>query len=146
MILQLMVEVQLNLSLLPLIASSFNSYIYMAPNPSSRILPSVGAFTVQCAAFSKWKLIPTKEKYGEIRDYILELPFVCELACEWQPEISAMILLIHLEMAASSGQSMSLTFLSFLLDGIMGMGGVYFSASCCCSMIFKCFCLNPLMI
>ncbi|XP_059636869.1 methyl-CpG-binding domain-containing protein 2-like isoform X2 [Cornus florida] len=55
---------------------------------SSRVLPSVGAFTVQCANCFKWRLIPTKEKYEEIREHILELPFVCETAREWRPEIS----------------------------------------------------------
>ncbi|XP_058113507.1 methyl-CpG-binding domain-containing protein 2 isoform X2 [Magnolia sinica] len=53
-----------------------------------RVLPSVGAFTVQCAACFKWRLIPTKEKYEEIREYILEVPFVCETAREWRPDIS----------------------------------------------------------
>ncbi|XP_038695005.1 methyl-CpG-binding domain-containing protein 2-like isoform X2 [Tripterygium wilfordii] len=55
--------------------------------PPSRILPSVGAFTVQCANCLKWRLIPTKEKYEEIREHILEQPFVCEAAREWRPDI-----------------------------------------------------------
>ncbi|GKV00373.1 hypothetical protein SLEP1_g13067 [Rubroshorea leprosula] len=55
---------------------------------SSRVLPSVGAFTVQCAKCFKWRLIPTKEKYEEIREHILENPFVCETAHEWRPDIS----------------------------------------------------------
>ncbi|OMO61342.1 Methyl-CpG DNA binding protein [Corchorus olitorius] len=55
---------------------------------SSRVLPSVGAFTVQCANCFKWRLIPTKEKYEEIREHILENPFVCETAREWRPDIS----------------------------------------------------------
>ncbi|XWS52320.1 hypothetical protein CRYUN_Cryun11dG0057700 [Craigia yunnanensis] len=56
--------------------------------PSSRVLPSVGAFTVQCANCFKWRLIPTKEKYEEIREHISENPFVCETALEWRPDIS----------------------------------------------------------
>lgn len=59
--------------------------------PSSstpRILPAVGAFTVQCASCFKWRLIPTKEKYEEIREHILEQPFVCEKAREWRPDVS----------------------------------------------------------
>ncbi|KAF8389479.1 hypothetical protein HHK36_026174 [Tetracentron sinense] len=56
--------------------------------PPSRVLPSVGAFTVQCANCFKWRLIPTKEKYEEIRESILQHPFVCEAAREWRPEIS----------------------------------------------------------
>lgn len=55
---------------------------------TSRVLPSVGAFTVQCANCFKWRLIPTKQKYEEIREHILEHPFVCETAREWRPSIS----------------------------------------------------------
>ncbi|XVF69854.1 hypothetical protein PTKIN_Ptkin11bG0114100 [Pterospermum kingtungense] len=55
---------------------------------SSRVLPSVGAFTVQCASCFKWRLIPTKEKYEEIREHISENPFVCKTAREWRPDIS----------------------------------------------------------
>lgn len=55
---------------------------------TSRVLPSVGAFTVQCANCFKWRLIPTKQKYEEIREHILEQPFVCETAREWRPSIS----------------------------------------------------------
>ncbi|XP_010263335.1 PREDICTED: methyl-CpG-binding domain-containing protein 2-like [Nelumbo nucifera] len=62
--------------------------IYTKPNPPSRILPSVGAFTVQCANCFKWRLIPTKEKYEEIRETILQNPFVCETACAWRPGIT----------------------------------------------------------
>ncbi|KAK9097702.1 hypothetical protein Syun_024747 [Stephania yunnanensis] len=59
-----------------------------APRPPPRVLPSVGAFTVQCANCFKWRLIPTKEKYEEIRESILQFPFVCEIAREWRPSIS----------------------------------------------------------
>ncbi|KAL6985021.1 methyl-CpG-binding domain-containing protein [Sarracenia purpurea var. burkii] len=58
------------------------------PYQSSKVLPTVGAFTVQCANCFKWRLIPTKEKYEEIREHILEHPFFCETAREWRPEIS----------------------------------------------------------
>lgn len=61
---------------------------YSTPNPTSRVLPSVGAFTVQCANCFKWRFIPTKEKYEEIREHILEQPFYCETAREWRPDIS----------------------------------------------------------
>lgn len=53
-----------------------------------KVLPSVGAFTVQCASCFKWRLIPTKEKYEEIREHILEQPFVCQRALEWRPDVS----------------------------------------------------------
>lgn len=61
------------------------------PRPSflgpQKVLPSVGTFTVQCAECYKWRLIPSKEKYEEIREKILEKPFSCEVAKEWRPEI-----------------------------------------------------------
>ncbi|XP_051150320.1 methyl-CpG-binding domain-containing protein 2-like [Andrographis paniculata] len=53
-----------------------------------RGIPSVGAFTVQCENCCKWRLIPTKEKYEEIRENIMERPFVCEDGREWKPEMS----------------------------------------------------------
>ncbi|KAA0047569.1 methyl-CpG-binding domain-containing protein 2-like [Cucumis melo var. makuwa] len=60
---------------------------HLTPN-STRVLPSVGAFTVQCAGCFKWRLIPTKEKYEEIREHLLEQPFYCETAREWRPDIT----------------------------------------------------------
>ncbi|CAJ2665373.1 unnamed protein product [Trifolium pratense] len=58
------------------------------PSSVPRVLPAVGAFTVQCASCFKWRLIPTKEKHEEIREYILQQPFVCEKAREWRPDVS----------------------------------------------------------
>ncbi|KAL3642840.1 methyl-CpG-binding domain-containing protein [Castilleja foliolosa] len=55
---------------------------------TQRVLPSIGAFTVQCANCFKWRLIPTKEKYEEIREHIIEQPFLCETAREWRSDIS----------------------------------------------------------
>lgn len=55
---------------------------------SPKVLPSIGAFTVQCAECFKWRLIPTKEKYEQIREYIMEEPFVCATAREWRPDIT----------------------------------------------------------
>lgn len=81
-----------------------NNAIELAPNPLQceppflprrrtshsvpRVLPSIGAFTVQCASCFKWRLIPTKQKYEEIREHILEQPFVCQKAREWRPDVS----------------------------------------------------------
>lgn len=50
--------------------------------------PSIGAFTVQCATCFKWRLMPSMQKYEEIREQILEKPFFCETACEWKPNVS----------------------------------------------------------
>ena len=58
------------------------------PSSAPRVSPVVGAFTVQCNSCYKWRLIPTKKKYEEIREYNLQHPFVCENAREWRPDIS----------------------------------------------------------
>ncbi|XP_064997033.1 methyl-CpG-binding domain-containing protein 2-like [Musa acuminata AAA Group] len=60
---------------------------FLASNYSGRTFPSIGTFTVQCASCFKWRIIPTKEKYEQIRENILEDPFVCEHAREWRPDI-----------------------------------------------------------
>ncbi|KAG0470394.1 hypothetical protein HPP92_016506 [Vanilla planifolia] len=61
---------------------------FVASNVSSRTMPSIGAFAVQCALCFKWRLIPTKEKYEQIRGSILQIPFVCEVAHEWHADLS----------------------------------------------------------
>lgn len=61
---------------------------FLAPNSSSRTFQSIGTFTVQCASCFKWRIIPTKEKYEQIREKILEEPFVCQHAREWRPDIA----------------------------------------------------------
>ncbi|XP_022855967.1 uncharacterized protein LOC111377140 [Olea europaea var. sylvestris] len=53
-----------------------------------KMLDSVRAYTVQCANCSKWRFIPTKQKYEQIRETIAVLPFHCEMAREWRPEIT----------------------------------------------------------
>ena len=57
--------------------------------PQKRALgKQIGAFAAQCAKCQKWRLISTKEKYGEIREQALEDPFVCEKAREWKPDVT----------------------------------------------------------
>ncbi|KAL2503254.1 Methyl-CpG-binding domain-containing protein 2 [Forsythia ovata] len=45
-------------------------------------------FAVQCASCFKWRLIPTEEKYMEIREHINKHPFLCKTAREWRPSIT----------------------------------------------------------
>lgn len=62
------------------------------PHPFSdrtpRVLPSVGQFAVQCASCFKWRLVPSKEKYEEIREHLSAHPFFCDTAREWRPDVS----------------------------------------------------------
>lgn len=53
-----------------------------------KVVPEVGAFTVQCANCFKWRLIPDQEKYEVIREHITDQPFTCETTREWDREIS----------------------------------------------------------
>ncbi|CAI9766047.1 unnamed protein product [Fraxinus pennsylvanica] len=55
---------------------------------SKRVWDSIAAYTVQCEKCSKWRFIPTKEKYEEIRERLAEQPFFCETAREWRPDLS----------------------------------------------------------
>lgn len=57
-------------------------------NHPSRALMPIGSYTVQCATCFKWRLIPTQAKYEEIREKILQEPFVCDRAREWQPDVT----------------------------------------------------------
>ncbi|CAL5005282.1 unnamed protein product [Urochloa decumbens] len=45
-------------------------------------------FAAQCAQCQNWRLISTKKKYEEIRERIREVPFVCEKAHEWNPDVT----------------------------------------------------------
>ncbi|CAM6089585.1 unnamed protein product [Calypogeia fissa] len=47
---------------------------------------TVGILSVQCARCLKWRVVPSREKYEEIREHILETPWVCESAREWRPD------------------------------------------------------------
>ncbi|XP_074365617.1 methyl-CpG-binding domain-containing protein 2-like isoform X1 [Apium graveolens] len=67
---------------------SQSSPTYSLHKQAYKILPTIGAFTAQCSICFKWRLLPSKKKYEEIREHILEQPFVCEAAREWRPDIS----------------------------------------------------------
>ncbi|KAL8144611.1 hypothetical protein AgCh_002974 [Apium graveolens] len=54
----------------------------------NRACPFVAAFTARCSICSKWRRLPSMEKFEEINEQILELPFVCEYARKWDPEKS----------------------------------------------------------
>lgn len=47
-----------------------------------------GLFAAQCSACFKWRLVPSKRAYEDIRQAFVEDPFVCEKARRWNPYIS----------------------------------------------------------
>jgi hypothetical protein len=55
---------------------------------SGTVLPSIGAYTVQCASCYKWRIVPTKEKYEELRESISQELFLCTRASEWNRALS----------------------------------------------------------
>ncbi|XP_073128780.1 methyl-CpG-binding domain-containing protein 2-like [Henckelia pumila] len=55
---------------------------------SNKVWESVKAYAVQCISCMKWRFVPSKEKYEEIREKIKEHPFTCDVARQWKPEIS----------------------------------------------------------
>jgi hypothetical protein len=57
-------------------------------SPSSRVLPTVGAYAVQCVECLKWRFIPSKEQYEAIRHCASEDPWVCNKASAWRPNAS----------------------------------------------------------
>jgi len=64
------------------------SKIKNSSSPSSRVLPAVGAYAVQCVKCFKWRFIPTKEQYEAIRHCASEDPWVCHKASAWRPNAS----------------------------------------------------------
>ncbi|XP_010541970.1 PREDICTED: methyl-CpG-binding domain-containing protein 2 [Tarenaya hassleriana] len=68
--------------------TQYPSFLIPRSFSPSKASPSIGAFTVQCASCFKWRLVPSKQKYEEMREHILEKPFFCETAREWRPDIS----------------------------------------------------------
>lgn len=55
---------------------------------AKRVVPEVGAFTVQCANCFKWRLIPDQEKYEVIREHITDQPFLCATTRQWDRDVS----------------------------------------------------------
>lgn len=49
---------------------------------------NIKTFVVQCSRCKKWRLVPTKTKYEAIRENILDEPFLCEKAREWESDMA----------------------------------------------------------
>ncbi|WOK98129.1 hypothetical protein Cni_G06839 [Canna indica] len=55
---------------------------FFSPNSSSCAFTTIGTFTIHCVLCFKWRIIPTKKKYEQIRERILDEHLVCEHAHE----------------------------------------------------------------
>ncbi|KAL3833660.1 hypothetical protein ACJIZ3_008396 [Penstemon smallii] len=56
--------------------------------PVNTVWDSVQLYSVRCEECSKWRIIPSKEKYEEIRENFNENSFTCAKAREWRPQVS----------------------------------------------------------
>nr|GMC47187.1 methyl-CpG-binding domain-containing protein 2-like [Ipomoea batatas] len=55
---------------------------------AEKVYPSILGYSFQCSKCSKWRLVPTKEIYENIRANISANPFFCEMANQWERNIS----------------------------------------------------------
>uniref|UniRef100_A0A0D9WTT7 CW-type domain-containing protein n=1 Tax=Leersia perrieri TaxID=77586 RepID=A0A0D9WTT7_9ORYZ len=74
----------------PIDYASLNHRFAKPRHGYNTVLPSIGAYTVQCARCFKWRIIPTKEKYEELRESICQDAFLCERAREWNRVLSCL--------------------------------------------------------
>ena len=56
--------------------------------PPKKIKSTIDTYAVQCGKCLKWRLIPTKTKYDEIREKTRQFPFLCEHVHGWKPGVS----------------------------------------------------------
>ncbi|KAL1806326.1 hypothetical protein ACET3Z_029394 [Daucus carota] len=64
----------------PADAAASDGTVTQSPqNQVCRIAPSVKAYTVQYSLYYKWRLIPSKERFEEIREHLIEKPFALHL-------------------------------------------------------------------
>ncbi|EOA15689.1 hypothetical protein CARUB_v10006399mg, partial [Capsella rubella] len=54
-------------------------------------IPFIKDLMVQCGRCLKWRLIPSMEKYEILREKHVEVPFFCEAASEWAPNLSCQV-------------------------------------------------------
>ncbi|PIN03284.1 hypothetical protein CDL12_24189 [Handroanthus impetiginosus] len=55
---------------------------------AKKVWDSINLYAARCIVCYKWRIIPTKEKYEEIREKIIEKPFLCDTALEWRANVS----------------------------------------------------------
>ncbi|KQJ98806.1 methyl-CpG-binding domain-containing protein 2 isoform X2 [Brachypodium distachyon] len=58
------------------------------PVPTQKRRLIIDTYSAQCNKCQKWRIIPTKRKYEEIREKLRSGPFSCEHASEWRPGVT----------------------------------------------------------
>lgn len=58
------------------------------PVPSKRIKYKINTYAIQCGKCRKWRLVPTKMTYEEVREKSRQVLFSCEHVHGWKPGVS----------------------------------------------------------
>ncbi|XP_044957426.1 uncharacterized protein LOC123408372 [Hordeum vulgare subsp. vulgare] len=49
---------------------------------------TIDTYAVECSTCQKWRIIPSKLKYEQIRENIIHVPFSCKYVHGWKPEVT----------------------------------------------------------
>ncbi|KAI4974946.1 hypothetical protein ZWY2020_048553 [Hordeum vulgare] len=60
--------------------------IFLVP-PKKRKF-TIDTYVVECSTCQKWTIIPSKHKYEQIRENIIQVPFSCKYVHGWKPEVT----------------------------------------------------------
>ncbi|EMS50154.1 Methyl-CpG-binding domain-containing protein 2 [Triticum urartu] len=48
----------------------------------------ISTYSVQCSTCQKWRVLPSKLKYEQIRENIIQVPFSCKYVHGWKPQVT----------------------------------------------------------
>ncbi|XP_044431950.1 methyl-CpG-binding domain-containing protein 1-like [Triticum aestivum] len=48
----------------------------------------ISTYSVQCSTCKKWRVVPSKLKYEQIRENIIQVPFSCKYVHGWKPQVT----------------------------------------------------------
>ncbi|XBH99500.1 hypothetical protein VPH35_128809 [Triticum aestivum] len=48
----------------------------------------ISTYSVQCSTCQKWRVVPSKLKYEQIRENIIQVPFSCKYVHGWKPQVT----------------------------------------------------------
>ncbi|XP_044428408.1 uncharacterized protein [Triticum aestivum] len=58
------------------------------PVLSKKIKFIISTYSVQCSICQKWRVVPSKLKYEQIRENIIQVPFSCKYVHGWKPQVT----------------------------------------------------------